>query len=723
MLAAWLTAMIILSAAPSGRCGIVPYTDDDGTQWRIDTDSGTATLYYMVPLSRKGKVALPDMVTYENVGYRITRIGKNANVGSKYLTDISFGQYVEVIDSGAFSSNEKLAGVTLPASLKEIGGNAFAGCPCLRSIALPAALVTLGDYAFRASALEALDVPAGVVSIGRNPVRGCRSLASISVAAANPGYAAADGMLFSADKSLLVGVAGATVGARASVPAGVRRLGEYAFADLPVLEEIALPASLNEIGAMAFSGCRLGIVSIPAAVGSIGRGAFCQNPALRQIAVDAANTAYKIIGGILATIDGKTAVAVPVMTGAVSFPAGIERLGDYLCADMADITSVDLSGIRELGDNVFYRCGGIASVNFGEVLESIGRMCFQRCSSLTSVTLPASLKSTGFQSFTYCTAMTSLVINEGIGTLGDLSFYGCVALTSVRVPGSVKRPGQSLFYSCAQLRKAELGDGIEYIPPMMFAFCSQLSSVNFPPTLKGIGTGAFEACALRAADLAEGVEYVDDMAFEKNNIRGAVSVPNSVRRIGEYAYAFNNNMTSFTCGTGLKRIERLGLAASEKLASVKLNEGLAFIGEQAMCNLALTEITIPSTVDTVQKGAFENNPLIGDFYLRPAAPPVTTGDIVLPNTQFNGIIIHPYQEATLHVPVNSVEAYRSHPIWGKFTEIVGDISGVEVTAGDRAEIVEVYDLDGRRLSGLQPGQVNICRMSDGKVRKVLVPAE
>lgn len=722
ILTAWLCAMIVL-AAPSGRCGIVPYTDDDGAQWQIDTDNGTATLYYMVSLSRKGKVALPDMVTYENVGYKITRIGKNANVGSKYLTDISFGRYVEVIDSGAFSSNEKLAAVTLPASLKEIGGNAFAGCLCLRSIALPASLVTLGDYAFRASALEALDVPAGVVSIGNNPVRGCKSLATIGVAAANPGYAAADGMLFSRDRSLLVGVAPATVGARATVPAGVKRIGEYAFADLPVLEEVALPASLNEIGERAFSGCGLVSVGIPAAVGSIGRGAFCQNPALRQITVDAANTAYKVVGGFLATIDGKTAVAAPALTGAASFPAGIERLGDFLCADMTGITSVDLSGIRELGENVFYRCGGIASVNFGGVLESIGRMCFQRCSSLTSVTLPASLKSTGFQSFTYCTALATLVINEGVETLGNLSFYGCSALTSVKVPGSVKRPGQSLFYSCSNLRKAELGEGVEYIPPMMFAFCVQLTSVNFPSTLKGIGNGAFEACALRSADLAEGVEYVGDMAFENNRLRGAVSVPNSVRSIGEYAYAFNDDMTSFTCGTGLKRIGRLGICASKKLAEVKLNEGLEYIGEQAMCNLAITEVVIPSTVDTVEKGAFENNPLIGDFYLRPAAPPVTTGDIVLPDTQFNGIIIHPYREATLHVPVNSVEAYRIHPIWGKFTEIVGDISGVEGTVGDPAEIVEVYDLGGRRLNGLQPGQVNICRMSDGKVRKVLVPAE
>ncbi len=304
---------------------------------------------------------------------------------------------------------------------------------------------------------------------------------------------------------------------------------------------------------------------------------------------------------------------------------------------------------------------------------------------------------------------------------GDLSFYACTALTSVKVPGSVKHPGRSLFYSCSKLRKAELGEGIEEIPTMMFAFCSQLRSINFPSTLKGIGNGAFEACSLTKAELPEGLEYVGDMVFENNKLTGAVSVPNSVKSIGAYAYAFNNNMTSFTCGTGLKRIERLGICAGEKLATVKLNEGLEFIGEQALCNLALTEITIPSTVDTVEKGAFENNPLIGDFYLRPAVPPVTTGDIVLPNTQFNGIIIHPYQESTLHVPVGAVEAYRNAPIWGKFTEIVGDINAVGEITLDNAGIKEIYDLEGRRLPAIQPGKINICIMTDGTVRKIMAP--
>lgn len=721
-LTAWLVALLLI-AAPAARCDIVSYTDDDGAQWQINTSDGTATLYYMVKLSRKGNVVLPDMVRYQDTDYKITRIGKNANIGSKYLVQISFGRYVAAIDSGAFSNNESLSLVTLPANLKEIGSAAFAGCPLLKAVALPGQVDSIGDYAFRGSALESLTLGAGVTHLGSNPVRGCKSLASITVNAANPRYCAADGFLYSRDKSLLIAVAPATVSTQTAVADGVRRIGDFAFAELTALEGVTLPESLREVGELAFSGSRLQSIYLPAGVSVIGRGAFSQIPTLEQITVASANTAFKISGNLLVTADGRRAIAAPALQGAVSFPSGVEILGDYLCADMTAITSLDLSGIRRVGEYVFYRCGGIATVDFGTVLESIGRMSFQRCTALKSVTLPASLKSTGFQSFTYCSSLSTLSINDGIEELGPLSFYACTSLTKVAVPGSVRHPGQSLFYSCVKLREARLGEGIEEIPPMMFAFCSQLRTVNFPASLKSIGNGAFEAGALEAAELPEGLEYVGDMAFENCKLGGAVSVPNSVKSIGAYAYAFNNKMTSFTCGTGLKRIERLGLAASEKLASVKLNEGLAFIGEQAMCNLALTEITIPSTVDTVEKGAFENNPLIGDFYLRPAAPPVTTGDIVLPNTQFNGIIIHPYQEATLHVPVNSVEAYRSHPIWGKFTEIVGDISGVEVTAGDRAEIVEVYDLGGRRLNGLQPGQVNICRMSDGKVRKVLVPAE
>lgn len=715
--------LVLLLAAPGARCDIVAYTDSEGTQWQINTGDGTATLYYMVTLSRKGNVSLPDMVTYENAEYKITRIGKNANIGSKYLTDISFGRYVEAIDSGAFSNNEKLAVVTLPPSLKEIGSAAFAGCPMLKNIAFPAQLDSIGDYVFRNSALEALNITAGIARIGRNPMRGCKELASVTVDAANTSFIAADGILFTKDKSLLIGVAPTFVNSQYAVPAGVKRIGAYAYSDLQVLENISFPSSLNEIGEMAFSGSSLRSVVIPAAVSRIGRGAFAQIPSLQQLTVEEGNTAYKVAGNMLVSADGKLAVAAPSLQGAVTFPSGVERLGDFLCADMTGITSVDLSGIREAGEYVFYRCSGISSINFGTVLEKIGRMCFQRCSSLTSVTLPSSMKSTGFQSFTYCTGLRTLVINDGIEALGDLSFYGNTSLTKVKVPGSVKRPGRSLFYSCSGLREAELGEGVEEIPAMMFAFCSKLSEINFPSTLKGIGTGAFEGCVLKAAHLPEGVEYVGNMAFEKNRLQGAVSVPNSVKIIGEYAYAFNDNMTSFTCGSGLKRIERLGICASANLATVSLNEGLEFIGEQALCNLAITEITIPSTVNTIEKGALENNPLIGDFYLRPTVPPATNGDIVLPNTQFNGIVINPYKESTLHVPVGAEDAYRNAPIWGKFTDIVGDINAVGEVNVDKAEIKAVYDLNGHPVPYVQPGKINICIMTDGTVRKILIPSE
>lgn len=332
-----------------------------------------------------------------------------------------------------------------------------------------------------------------------------------------------------------------------------------------------------------------------------------------------------------------------------------------------------------------------------ESVTVLGSSAFQGCTSLTEVTVPSKIKSLKSFVFNLCQNLTTVNLPEGLTTIGTAAFSSCFSLKSLKIPSTVNS-----IYSIAFWRAG-------------------LETLNLPDSINFIGNGAFEVCSLTKAELPEGLEYVGDMVFENNKLSGAVSVPNSVKRIGAYAYAFNNNMTSFICGTGLKRIERLGICASEKLATVTLNEGLEFIGEQALCNLAITEITIPSTVDTVEKGAFENNPLIGDFYLRPAVPPVTTGDIVLPNTQFNGIIIHPYQESTLHVPVGAVEAYRNAPIWGKFTEIVGDINAVGEITLDNAEIKEIYDLEGRRLPAIQPGKINICIMTDGTVRKIMAP--
>ncbi len=77
--------------------------------------------------------------------------------------------------------------------------------------------------------------------------------------------------------------------------------------------------------------------------------------------------------------------------------------------------------------------------------------------------------------------------------------------------------------------------------------------------------------------------------------------------------------------------------------------------------------------------------------------------------------------ATLYVPAEAIEAYRAHPEWGKFKEILPITNGVtDVTADEAAEVIatEYYDLSGRRLQAPAESGITIVatRYSDGSRR-------
>ncbi len=80
-----------------------------------------------------------------------------------------------------------------------------------------------------------------------------------------------------------------------------------------------------------------------------------------------------------------------------------------------------------------------------------------------------------------------------------------------------------------------------------------------------------------------------------------------------------------------------------------------------------------------------------------------------------------YGRATLYVPAEAIEAYRAHPEWGKFKEILPITNGVtDVTADEAAEVIatEYYDLSGRRLQAPAESGITIVatRYSDGSRR-------
>lgn len=136
-------------------------------------------------------------------------------------------------------------------------------------------VVALADTAFKGCDLvETIVLPASVKSVGRNVVDNCFELKAFEVAAGSETYQAKDGVLFSADGSVLV-CCPTGKGGSYTFPAEVREIAPTAFATCKNFSQISFNEGLKVIPDYAFFECwGLAQVQFPQSLETIGDYAF-----------------------------------------------------------------------------------------------------------------------------------------------------------------------------------------------------------------------------------------------------------------------------------------------------------------------------------------------------------------------------------------------------------------------------------------------------------------
>ncbi len=88
----------------------------------------------------------------------------------------------EVIGDQAFLFCKRLAGITIPDSVREIGSSAFTGCSSLKSITIPGSVRKIGPSAFAScSSLKSISMPGSVTEIGVWAFMGCKAMHSVMI--------------------------------------------------------------------------------------------------------------------------------------------------------------------------------------------------------------------------------------------------------------------------------------------------------------------------------------------------------------------------------------------------------------------------------------------------------------------------------------------------------------------------------------------------------------
>ena len=206
---------------------------------------------------------------------------------------------------------------------------------------------------------------------------------------------------------------------------------------------------------------------------------------------------------------------------------------------------------------------------------SIGDNAFYNCPTLKSVDLPDGLASIGTNAFYNCTGLSFLTLPYGLGTLKSSSFSNCEGLKEVRFPENLTAIGDYAFSGCLALEAAELQAGLVTVGAHAFSYCTSLRSVGFPNSLTSLGSGAFLSCTvLGSVYLPDGLTEFGDACFQGCSALTEARIPGAAFFVPQTAFANCENLRSVTLGEGLASILNSAFWGCGKLEELVLPSSL-----------------------------------------------------------------------------------------------------------------------------------------------------
>ena len=120
----------------------------------------------------------------------------------------------------------------------------------------------------------------------------------------------------------------------------------------------------------------------------------------------------------------------------------MKSIGNYAfsnCTSLASVTFAENSQLTSIGNGAFYNCTSLASIEIPASVTSIGKRAFagdyDTSMKLASVTFDdienSQLTSIGDDAFYYCTSLASIEIPASVTSIGELAFSSCTSLASV----------------------------------------------------------------------------------------------------------------------------------------------------------------------------------------------------------------------------------------------------------------------------------------------------
>ena len=336
------------------------------------------------------------------------------------------------------------------------------------------------------------------------------------------------------------------------------------------------------------------------------------------------------------------------------------------CESLTSFTFPSSYASNNLPSFTFKNCTNLATINWnGYNPKRLNKNAFENCDKITWSQVPQSVEELGDNCFYICDDLTSVDLSR-IKKMDTGVFWG-TPLTSVEWPAAVTEIPANTFWACGQLTTikgipGQLGawDNITKIGANAFNMCAALTTIKLPAELKTIDAQAFRSCDhLATVDYGTKVETIGDGAFWYTRALKKFFFKGSVKTLGADAF----RESGLTC-VHLKGDMTIGKGAFMDCKSLKYVEfpatslttqPLTYVAESMFAGCtSLPFITLPSTVTEIKDNAFNGCSSLKYVNIL-AASPATLGANAFPTT------------AGVYVKPSKLSAYQANAAWNAYS--------------------------------------------------------
>ena len=720
-------------------------------------------------------ISIPAYMCYEmsnlksmTIPNSVTSIGTSAFEGCSSLTSVTIGNGVTSIGYSAFAYCSSLASVTIPNNVTSINSRAFYNTT-IKSLTIGSGIQTIASDAFSYSSSANGEAPVKVIWLANTPPSGYENVKGTVNYVANNQYTklsnatvypflnsmfevggikyvpvspsertcdAIDCMYDTSAENINIGETVSYKGVSLNVKdikpytcymnqsiksvviSNGGNIGNYAFYKCDNIKGDVYVKNSGYIGSYAFQGCSAITQATITNDGYIGSYAFQGCSAITQATI--ANNGY--------INDYAFSECSNITTLDISNKGDIKSYAFYKCGSNQTIPLVNISndgsigqyafsqtGMEkaiiknngEIGNSAFSSCPKLKTVELGQDITSVGSSAFQVCTKLGSIEIPDNVKTLGTGAFSGCTSLKSAKTGNGVSLLNTQTFSGCTSLENVEIGTNItKISGKSgtsknygCFYNCSSLEQIKVPGNVKEIEDYVFNGCTGLKNViidNADTELKLGSNGSnpiFSSCPLDSVYIGRNISYPTASSygyspFYRNTSLRTVHITDKETEISENEF--------YGC-TNLK--------------NVRIGDGVTYIGNWAFSGCSSIEyFSFGSAMQSIGKEAFSDCTAMTKLISHAMTPPVCDSQALDDISKW---------VCTLSVPKGTVSSYQQAAQWKEFFFIDEGATGIQRTVSNDSKSFRTYNINGYEQNGQQRG-LNIIRMSDGTVKKVMV---